>query len=91
MKKQVRGKITTITRKPITGSGSNIASDHTYDDNVIQTKVQITQGPEAWLDRVLTAEIGISDFVNKLPDAVAKRLLQDLYEAVGHVGMFDKK
>jgi hypothetical protein len=91
MKKVVRGKVTAVTRKAITGLGSNIAADHKYDDNVIQAKVQITQGPDAWLDRVVTAEIGISDFVNKLPDEVAKRLLHDLYDAVGWVGMFDAK
>jgi hypothetical protein len=74
MKQPIKGKLNNINRVRVSGE---------YDDNVIQLKLRITEGPASLLDRNVTTDVGISDFVSALPVPVAQRLREELTSRLG--------
>ena len=85
--KTVNAKLTTIRRKGVSWMESSIRSEHLYDDNVLAITLQVTSGPEAWLDRLIKAEIAISDFVSRLPLEVAIQLRNELEETLDRLNV----
>jgi hypothetical protein len=73
-------------RVGISGSGSNIPSARYYDDNTIRMTVRIATGPEAWLDRIVVVDTGISRFVSALTPQVAQNLLNELSSVLSNKG-----
>ena len=51
-----------------------------YDDNVIRLTLKIIEGPQAMLDRRVTLDVGIDDFVDSLVPEVRERLRRRLIE-----------
>ena len=78
--KNVTAKLTGTRRVAISGSRSNIASDHRYDDNTIRMTVRVTSGPVAWLDRIIVVDMGITALVEALTSEVAVNLQKELSE-----------
>lgn len=58
----IKAELTSCSRKRLSGSG--IVSS--YDDNVVVCTVKIVEGPKNLLDRRLTVDIKVAEFVNMI-------------------------
>ncbi len=78
--KEIRAMLNLVLRKKLSGIGRGIKG---YDDNVMLLRLQIVDGPAAFVDRRLTLEVGISGFVELLPDVLMSNLYDELRELAG--------
>lgn len=74
MKKVTRAKVALAKRVPISGIGSNIASEHKYDNNAVDLVLHVTSGPIAMLDKRINAKLSIDQIVGQFPHEFLERL-----------------
>ena len=69
MKKEIKAVLSNlphpIKRVALSGIGRTAKQ---YDDNVLRLVLRVVDGPEAWVDRFVFADLPIADLIRFLPD-----------------------